>query len=203
MIELVNYDLKIGDKLLLPNINLKINDGDIILLTGANGSGKSVLLRLLSRLNKDEKIIDTFESRGVVIEKSKLLPHMTGREFLNFLNELNSDTAKSNKERSEELIKYFKVEKYSNQKIKEYSLGTTHKYALIQAFMHNPELLLLDEPTDSLDTESIELLYNLINAQIDKGKTIIIVAHNDEEIKQRIEFTRYLKIEGETLVETT
>lgn len=202
MIELINYDLKIREKTILKEINLKINDGDVILITGPNGSGKTVFLRLLSGL-LDSEITDTFNSRGVVIEKSKLLPYMKGKEFLDFLNDLNPITAKANKERSEKLIKYFNVEEYSEKKIKEYSLGTTHKFALIQAFMHDPDLLLLDEPTDTLDSESINLLYNLIDEEIKKGKTILIVAHNPEELKHQINFTRHLNIEGEKLVEVS
>ncbi len=200
MINLVNQEIKVKEITILSNVNMKINDGDVILLTGHNGSGKSIFLRFLSKVQQTD-FEDTFQTRGVVIEKSKLIPHMTGMEFLDFLNKLDKKTYAQNMANAQALIKLFGVESFADKKIRTYSLGTKHKFALIQALMIDPELLLLDEPTDSLDKKSIEIFYNYINTLIDSNKTIIIVAHNDNEVKQSVKFTHHYEIEGETIVE--
>lgn len=198
MIEINNYQLAIKDKIILETVNLNVRAGDKVLITGPNGSGKSLLLKAILA-KPSTQIVNTFESSGAVIEKSKLIPQMTGLGFLQFLNKLDGVDQELKNQRAVELIDYFGIEQYKKQLIKTYSLGTTHKFALIQAFMHNPQLILLDEPFDSLDKASIKLLVDLINEQIKFGTTFIIVAHNYEQAKEWIDFNKFVEIENQTL----
>ncbi len=198
MLELKNVQVSIGSKTILKNINLQIDDGDICILKGANGSGKSLFLKTIC-YGQNKNIKSSFKSTGVVIEKSKLVPHMKGREFLYFLNKLSKVDIKANNARAEKLIKLFDIEEEATKKIANYSLGTTHKFALIQAFMHNPELILLDEPFDSLDKKSITILLKLINDEIANGKTFIIVDHNNDLLIDKINVTKTLEINNDTI----
>ncbi len=202
MIKIDNQDLVIKGNTIIEGMNIEIEKSNVILLTGINGSGKSLFLRYISGL-MENSFTDDVESRGVVIEKSKLVPEMSGIEFLKFLNGLNKENQNKNDEKAIELIEYFNVDKFKDKKIRTYSLGTKHKYALIQAFMHSPELILLDEPTDTLDEISVTRLYKLINQEIKKGTSFVIVSHNPSEIKNEINFNRHLHIEDETITERT
>lgn len=194
MIEIQNYDLVVKNKMIINDINLTINAEDTVLITGANGSGKSLLLRAINSGNKG--VSNSFEKTGVVIEKSKLLPHMTGREFLYFLNKLEGINVEQYNKQADQLIEYFELDKYQDKKISTYSLGTTHKFALIQAFMHNPSLILLDEPYDSLDKKAIELLTTLINERRKNNVTFMIVAHDEEKILKMINFNKWIEIDN-------
>lgn len=198
MIEIKDYDITIKGNVVLNGVNLTLEQGDVALVTGANGSGKTLLLRALNK--NEQKITNTFEQIGVVIEKSKLIPHMTGRDFLYFLNKLEGKNEQKNNERADELIEYFHLEQYKNNRISSYSLGTTHKFALIQAFMHSPSLILLDEPYDSLDKQAIKLLTNLISYQVSQGVSFVIVDHNEEKIMQMIEFNKWFEIDNGKLI---
>lgn len=192
-IEIHNAKKTIKNKVILNNINLNLEKGNVYGLIGHNGSGKTMLLRAISGLITLDsgyiKINNTLVELnkplpvkvGILIENVKFYDDLTGFENLKFLSSINNEI-------SDDVIntylKKFDLLKENNKKAKEYSLGMMQKLAIIQAIMEDQSLILLDEPTNGLDRNSVEIFNEQIKELKDKGKTIILVSHNDSEIKE-------------------
>lgn len=192
-IEIHNAKKTIKNKVILNNINLNLEKGNVYGLIGHNGSGKTMLLRAISGLITLDsgyiKINNTLVELnkplpvkvGILIENVKFYDDLTGFENLKFLSSINNEI-------SDDVIntylKKFDLLKENNKKAKEYSLGMMQKLAIIQAIMEDQSLILLDEPTNGLDRNSVEIFNEQIKELKDNGKTIILVSHNDSEIKE-------------------
>lgn len=192
-IEIHNAKKTIRNKVILNNINLNLEKGNVYGLIGHNGSGKTMLLRAISGLitldsgyiKIDNTLVELNKPLpvkvGIIIENVKFYDDLTGFENLKFLSSINNEI-------SDDVIntylKKFDLLKEKNKKIKEYSLGMMQKLAIIQAIMEDQSLILLDEPTNGLDRNSVEIFNEQIKELKDKGKTIILVSHNDSEIKE-------------------
>lgn len=177
MIELKNINKNLAKKQILNNINLEFCSGTGYLLKGHNGSGKTMLLRLISGLIKPSEgtVFQTKDYKyGVIIENPTFLENETALYNLTFLASINNDIGEK------EIIstlEEFNLYKHRNEKVKSFSLGMKQRLALCQAFMENPDVLLLDEPFNALDDENIEILNNKLRDLKNKGKLIIIAAH--------------------------
>lgn len=192
-IEIHNAKKTIRNKVILNNINLDLEKGNIYGLIGHNGSGKTMLLRAISGLitldsgyiKIDNTLVELNKPLpvkvGILIENVEFYDDLTGFENLKFLSSINNEI-------SDDVIntylKKFDLLKDKNKKAKEYSLGMMQKLAIIQAIMEDQSLILLDEPTNGLDRNSLEIFNEQIKELKDKGKTIILVSHNDSEIKE-------------------
>ncbi|MDU0894741.1 MAG: ABC transporter ATP-binding protein [Anaerococcus sp.] len=192
-IEIHNAKKTIRNKVILNNINLDLEKGNIYGLIGHNGSGKTMLLRAISGLitldsgyiKIDNTLVELNKPLpvkvGILIENVEFYDDLTGFENLKFLSSINNEI-------SDDVIntylKKFDLLKDKNKKAKEYSLGMMQKLAIIQAIMEDQSLILLDEPTNGLDRNSVEIFNEQIKELKDKGKTIILVSHNDSEIKE-------------------
>ena len=192
-IEIHNAKKTIRNKVILNNINLDLEKGNIYGLIGHNGSGKTMLLRAISGLitldsgyiKIDNTLVELNKPLpvkvGILIENIEFYDDLTGFENLKFLSSINNEI-------SDDVINTylnkFDLLKEKNKKAKEYSLGMMQKLAIIQAIMEDQSLILLDEPTNGLDRNSLEIFNEQIKELKDKGKTIILVSHNDSEIKE-------------------
>lgn len=192
-IEIHNAKKTIRNKVILNNINLNLEKGNVYGLIGHNGSGKTMLLRAISGLitldsgyiKIDTTLVELNKPLpvkvGIIIENVKFYDDLTGFENLKFLSAINNEI-------SDDVIntylKKFDLLKEKNKKAKEFSLGMMQKLAIIQAIMEDQSLILLDEPTNGLDRNSVEIFNEQIKELKDKGKTIILVSHNDSEIKE-------------------
>lgn len=192
-IEIHNAKKTIKNKVILNNINLNLEKENVYGLIGHNGSGKTMLLRAISGLitldsgyiKIDNTLVELNKPLpvkvGILIENAKFYDDLTGFENLKFLSSINNEI-------SDDVIntylKKFDLLKENNKKVKEYSLGMMQKLAIIQAIMEDQSLILLDEPTNGLDRNSVEIFNEQIKELKDKGKTIILVSHNDSEIKE-------------------
>lgn len=192
MLEIINGYKKYKKKIVLDNINLKFEDGKMYGILGVNGSGKSLILKALSgyiKLNEGKVLQNSLEIRGkennyisnagIIIENPVMINDYTVSENLEYLK------SKTNYNKDEidleKWYKYFEIENFKDDRFSELSLGTKQKVALIQAFMHNPQNLLLDEPFNGLDKKSVRKLKELLIEEKKKGKLIIIVTHNNNE----------------------
>lgn len=161
----------------LSNISYTFENGKIYLLTGHNGCGKTMLLRVLCGLitpDSGEIICDKKCNFGVVIETPKFMENETGYFNLCYLasirNIINKDTIKEN-------IKLFDLDNVKNKKVKTYSLGMKQRLGLCQAVMEDPDIILLDEPFNAIDEENLNRIYEILNGFRDKNKIIIIASH--------------------------
>ena len=175
----------------LSDINLKFEDGKMYAIIGANGSGKSLILKALSGYNKltSGKVLQDgneirknnnyIENAGIIIENPVMVNEYTINENLEYLKKMSENSKDIDLDK---WYKYFEIEEYKEKRFSELSLGTKQKVALIQAFMHNPQNILLDEPFNALDKKAVIKVKELLIEEKKKGKLIIIVTHINDEI---------------------
>lgn len=188
-IKLENYDFTYHRKKLLENINLELKSGNIYLLKGRNGSGKTMLLRAISGLINptngkryvDNNITNDFlDSVGIIIGNMTLPPEYTGLQNLKMLNNINN---KVSIDEIKQILKLLELDHAQDEYVKNYSLGMQQKLNLAQALMEKPKVLCLDEPTNGLDKESVKIVINLLK-DYDQDAIIIIASHNTEDFAE-------------------
>lgn len=191
MIEIINMSKKYKELELFNNVNLSFLEGKKILIKGLNGSGKSVLLKMLvgyAKPNKgyikvDGKIIgkdiDFLPNSGVSINAPEFLNNLSG---LDNLLTLASIRGIATKESITNFAKTLGLDTSLNKKYSTYSLGMKQKMRLIQALMDNPEYLILDEPFDALDEKSKKVAIKLLSDYIKNDKTLIFTSHDKEDL---------------------
>lgn len=194
MLEIINGYKKYKNLEVLSDINLKFEDGKMYAIIGANGSGKSLILKALSGYNKltSGKVLQNgneirknnnyIENAGIIIENPVMVNEYTINENLEYLKKMSENSKDIDLDK---WYKYFEIEEYKEKRFSELSLGTKQKVALIQAFMHNPQNILLDEPFNALDKKAVIKVKELLLEGKKKGKLIVIVTHiNDEILKE-------------------
>lgn len=191
MLEIINGYKKYKNLEVLSDINLKFEDGKMYALIGANGSGKSLILKALSGYNKltSGKVLQNgneirknnnyIEEAGIIIENPVMVNEYTITENLEYLKKMSENNKDIDLDK---WYKYFEIEEYKEKRFSELSLGTKQKVALIQAFMHNPKNILLDEPFNALDKKAVVKVKQLLLEEKKKGKLIVIVTHINDEI---------------------
>ena len=191
MLEIKNGFKKYGDKIVLQDINLKFEDGKMYGITGVNGSGKTLISKALTgyikltegTVSQDGEIIrknnNYIEDAGIIIENPVMVNEYTITENLEYLKKMSENNKDIDLDK---WYKYFEIEEYKEKRFSELSLGTKQKVALIQAFMHNPKNILLDEPFNALDKKAVVKVKELLLEEKKKGKLIVIVTHINDEI---------------------
>ncbi|MFX0548270.1 ATP-binding cassette domain-containing protein [Hathewaya histolytica] len=187
-----NLSKEIKNTKVLNNINLKLSKGRIYGFRGKNGSGKTMLFRALCGLIKptEGKIeingqvlgehISFPESVGVIIEYPGFLPNLTGYENLKLISEINN---KVGYKEIKEIISAVGLDPENRKKFKKYSLGMKQRLGIAQALMENPELIILDEPTNALDSDAVGLIKELLINMKKNNKLILIASHDKEELE--------------------
>ena len=172
-------------------VTLTVQPGEILALLGQNGAGKTTTVRMLTALlkptrgwarvggydiTKNPQEIRT--NVGVLTEQHGLYMRMTGVEYLDFFGQVYGLEPTLRKSRSDYLLEYFGLTEAAYRRSGEYSKGMKQKLALARALMHDPTVLLLDEPTSAMDPESAQLVRNEISRLRSSQRTIIICTHN-------------------------
>ena len=176
----------------LRDLDLTVEAGEVYGFLGPNGAGKSTTIRLLMNfiqpthgnaliLGKDmvKKAVSIKAQVGYLPGEVTLYNKLTGRQFLTFMSGLQPLQRQTY---VENLAKLFQAE--LNKPIGDLSRGNKQKLALIQAFMHQPDLLILDEPTNSLDPLMQEAFYELVRRTKEQGSTFFISSHNLTEVQK-------------------
>lgn len=190
-IELKNVSKSYKKNVILKDINVKFEDGKIYGFIGKNGSGKTVLLKLICGYIKpttgniyyDEKIlnkdIDIPPSTRCLIENPQFLPYKTGFQNLKLL----ADILKLIDEKEiEETLKKVNLYNEKDKLYHKYSLGMKQKLGIAQVLMENPHVIILDEPFNGIEEETAKKLRNVLIEEKNKGKIIIIASHIKEDI---------------------
>ncbi|MEK7095963.1 MAG: ABC transporter ATP-binding protein [Patescibacteria group bacterium] len=194
-----------SDKYAVKNLNLNIMPGEVYGFLGPNGAGKSTTIRLLMNfiqpteghaIIKNQNVVtDSVEIKrdiGYLAGEVTIYPKMTGRQFLDYMQALQPPKRKGF---VHELAKTFQVD--LSQKIGALSKGNRQKIAVLQAFAAEPEVLILDEPTASLDPLMQEAFFELIHLSRIRGATIFFSSHNLAEVQKicdRVGFIRNGKL---------
>lgn len=193
MIQLQNVTKRIKENTVLDNVSYTFKSGFVYGLYGQNGSGKTMLLRAISGLiNLDsgsifidgEKLHDKIEfppETGIVIENMELLPECSAKRNLQMLAKI--------KNIADEKDIIFSLERVgldpdSGKKVKKFSLGMKQRLNIAQAIFENQKIILLDEPTNALDEDAVQLIYKIIREEKSRGATIIVATHHKEDLKE-------------------
>lgn len=193
MLELKNVTKYYGDFKAVDNLSFKVKDGEIFGLLGVNGAGKTTTFRMIiNLLDKsdgtillDGKPIDysITDKIGFLTEERSLLLKLTVLEQAIFYGTLKGLDKKTIEKRLDVLLERFKISEYKNRKIKELSKGNQQKVQFITAILHEPKLLILDEPFSGLDPINVEEFMKMINELKDKGTSIIFSSHRMEHVE--------------------
>jgi len=190
-IEVENLTKVISKNTVLSNINIKMEQGKIYGLKGKNGSGKTMLMRAICGLiipTEGKVIIDgkvlgkelSFpESIGALIESPGFISNYSGYKNLKILAEIQG---KIGEEKIKQTISLVGLDPEDKKKFKKYSLGMKQKLGIAAAIMEEPEIIVLDEPTNALDENSIKKLGGILRNLRDRGALIIISCHDSEEL---------------------
>ena len=192
-INIKNVNKTFGEIEAVKDISFKTKIGEVIAILGPNGAGKSTLMNMISGFiaptsgeifilekNISSSPIEAKSHIGFLSEGSPLYPDLTVREFLNYMAELRGFYGEKKKQRLNEIIKTAKIEEIISQKIETLSKGYLRRVGFAQSIISDPEILLLDEPTDGLDPNQKEHMRNLIKT-LGQDKTILISTHLLEE----------------------
>ncbi len=191
MIETYDLSKQFRDFWAVQGLNLSVKQGQILALLGQNGAGKTTTVRMLTALlaptrgsarvagfDVTTRGKDVRASVGVLTEQHGLYLRMTGAEYLDFFGKIYRLDARTRRERSSYLLEYFGLAAAATKGIAEYSKGMRQKLALARALIHEPPVLLLDEPTSAMDPESARLVRDEIARLRSTQRTIVICTHN-------------------------
>lgn len=193
MIQLQNVTKRIKENTVLDNVSYTFKSGFVYGLYGQNGSGKTMLLRAISGLiNLDsgsifidgEKLHDKIEfppETGIVIENMELLPECSAKRNLQMLAKIKNIADEKDIIFSLESVG---LDPDSDKKVKKFSLGMKQRLNIAQAIFENQKIILLDEPTNALDEEAVQLIYKIIREEKSRGATIIVATHHKEDLKE-------------------
>jgi len=194
MIEIKNISKKFGKLEVLKNVSVSCNSGQCIALIGPNGCGKTTLIKsILGMVIPDSGSMEFNEKSifGDYLYREKIgyMPQigrypdtMTIGEIIEMVKKIRN--SKDNLD--EDLFRDFEIEKMLNKQMRTLSGGTTQKISAVLAFLFNPDVLILDEPTAGLDPLASELLKEKIIKEKEKGKLIIITSHLLSELDDLI-----------------
>ena len=196
MIETNDLSKQFNDFVAVDGINLSVESGQILALLGQNGAGKTTTVRMLTALLQPSRGSarvagfdvaknghDVRASVGVLTEHHGLYMRMTALEYMDFFGQVYSLAPALRKSRSENLLEYFGLAEAAKRRIGEYSKGMRQKLALARAMMHEPKVLLLDEPTSAMDPESARLVRDEIARLKSAQRTIMLCSHNLTEVE--------------------
>jgi lipoprotein-releasing system ATP-binding protein len=202
MIEIENITKSFGSLQVLKGIDLKIDKGEVVSIVGPSGAGKTTLLQIIGTLDRpdtgtlkindidvtklSEKKLSDFRNRhlGFVFQFHQLLPEFTAIENIMIPAYIAGVSSKDAKEKAQELLKFMGLSDRAKHKPSELSGGEKQRVAVARALINNPEVILADEPSGSLDTKNKQELHQLFfDLRKQLGQTFVIVTH-DESLAQ-------------------
>ena len=208
MIEIKNLTKKFNKFTALNQVNIRFNDGHSVALIGPNGCGKTTLIKSILGLN-------VVEDGDILVNNESVKEHYLYRKNIGYMPQIGrypenmtiaqtiqmiKDTRKvSENELDTELLEAFELKSIFDKKMRTLSGGTTQKVSAVLAFLFNPGIIILDEPTAGLDPLASEILKNKIIKEKNKGKLIIITSHLLSELDDIVSEIVFMN-EGKVIV---
>jgi ABC-2 type transport system ATP-binding protein len=191
LIETHQLSKRFGSLLAVDDVNLTVQAGEILALLGPNGAGKTTSIRMLASILSPSKgwvriagfdsikeAIRVREIVGVLTEHHGLYTRMKAREYLQFYGSLYAVEQERLANHIDELLKIFQLEEALDFRLGQYSKGMRQKLALSRALLHDPQVLLLDEPTSAMDPSSARIVRGSIRQLRSSNRAIIVCTHN-------------------------
>ncbi|MCK4453196.1 ABC transporter ATP-binding protein [candidate division WOR-3 bacterium] len=185
-----NLKKKFSNVWAVKNLNLELNPGEIFVLLGPNGAGKTTTLKLIAGLlhpTDGEIYIKDIDVKKEPIKAKSLIGYipdepfiynkLTGREFINFIAAIYNIKRENYEKRMEDLFKKLEIGDWIDEFSESYSHGMKQKVIMCQLFLHNPDLILIDEPLVGLDPKSSKTVREIFFDLRNKGKTLFICTH--------------------------
>jgi ABC-2 type transport system ATP-binding protein len=179
-----------GEKVVLKEIDLNVYPGQIIGYIGPNGAGKSTTVKILTGIIQDyegqvtvmgknlrENILDVKSKVGYIPELAELYDLLTPREYLSFIGKLYHLQDDIIEERSRKMLTSFGLGDNIDQRMDSFSKGMKQKVLITSGLLHNPSIVILDEPLSGLDANAVILVKELLQALKQEGKTIFYCSH--------------------------
>lgn len=191
MVEIKNYCKSIKSRPILNNVSYNFEYGKIYGIYGHNGSGKTMLLRAIAGLlvpDSGSVVIDgkvlhkdmSFPpSIGIVIENMNLLPQYNAFDNLKILGKIKKTATDEDIKTALE-----RVGLKSDLKVKKFSLGMKQRLNIAQAVYEKQKIILLDEPTNALDNDGVQLIYKLLKEEKERGALVVITTHHKEDLEE-------------------
>lgn len=190
VISIRNLRKDYGDKQVLKGINLEVYPGQVIGYIGPNGAGKSTTVKILTGLISDfegdvfiygkdirEDIIHIKSQIGYVPENAEIYDVLTPLEYLDFIGKLYGMEEDEIATRAAKLLTAFGIGSNAGQRMDTFSKGMRQKVLLISGIIHNPKIIILDEPLSGLDANAVIMVKELISLMAKEGKTIFYCSH--------------------------
>ena len=193
ILECKNLCKTFGKKQILHTVSFEIKKGEILGFIGPNGAGKTTTIKLILGLQSitsgkvlingydvEKEFTKAIEKVGAIVENPDMYMYMSGYDNLKLVANMYKGITKK---RIDEVVKLVKLENRINDKVSKYSLGMRQRLGIAQAILHNPNLLILDEPTNGLDPEGIkEMRELLVDLAKKEEMAILISSHNLAEL---------------------
>lgn len=190
MIEIKQLNKHYGEKKAVNNLNLNIYSGEVFGFLGPNGAGKTTTIKMIvgllrptsgnikvSGYDVQSQPLQAKAASGYVPDTPNLYPKLSGNELLRFVGELYNIDKEQISHRMSELFKLFNLDHAKDDTIDSYSHGMQQKTAIASALMHDPKVLVLDEPTVGLDPKSARLIKDMLRQMATRGSAIFLSTH--------------------------
>ena len=196
MIKAVNLKKQYGSVVAVDDVSFEVEKGETFGLLGPNGAGKTTTIQLLCGLIKpnggtvtlggktDPSLVEVRLSLGVVPQTLAIYQELSARQNLGFFGKMYGLSGRELNERIENCLEIAGLKKRSNDRVSKYSGGMKRRLNMVCSFLHEPPLLLLDEPTVGVDPQSRNLIFDTIENMKEQGRTIIYTTHYMEEAQR-------------------
>ena len=191
MVEIKNYCKSIKSRPILNNVSYNFEYGKIYGIYGHNGSGKTMLLRAIAGLLVPDSVSVVIDGKvlhkdmsfppsiGIVIENMNLLPQYNAFDNLKILGKIKKTATDEDIKTALE-----RVGLKSDLKVKKFSLGMKQRLNIAQAVFEKQKIILLDEPTNALDNDGVQLIYKLLKEEKERGALVVITTHHKEDLEE-------------------
>ena len=210
MLTLSHVTKHFGEKTAVDDVSFSVAPGEVFSLIGSNGSGKTTLLKMVVGLlrpdqgiisvNQDDTVEEPLKTKsliGYIPDEPAAWPGMTGEEFLHFVGALYGVDENRRKRKIRELLPLFRIDGSEMDDFDGYSRGNKQKFSILAALLHEPKLLLIDEPIVGLDPESALVAKDIFTGFAEQGGSVLLVTHTlpvAETISDRIGILKHGKL---------
>jgi ABC-2 type transport system ATP-binding protein len=190
LIETHNLIKRYGDKIAVNNVSFEVQAGEVFGFLGPNGAGKTTTIKMIVGLlqptsgtikvagyDVQAQPLQAKAASGYVPDTPNLYAKLTGRELLRFVGDLYSLDRQHMAQRTEELLRVLDLNEAADNTVDSYSHGMQQKASLAAALMHDPKVLVLDEPTVGLDPKSARLIKDILRQMAERGAAVFLSTH--------------------------